>query len=591
MKAKERSGWIRVITWSTLFLTSLSTFYGQTQINLGTQGRNVDFTNAPYTKPIRSGSSLPTQCSAGEFFLNTGAMAGQNLFACLGATWTMMAGMSGLPDPGANGLVKRTGVNTTTAVTAPSGTVVGTTDVQTLTGKSIDASEINSGVLSSARIPALSGDVSSTSGSTATALTTVMQTPGSFGDANHTLQLSVDSKGRVTSLTAVPITTGLTSAFYQQVSKNGTASNQRPALNFSGAFAVSDNSGSLRTDIDLATVNSTAGTFGGANQIPVITVNGYGQITAVSTATSAAGTNNATNSVSAVTSGALSSIPSSCTTGALYFSTDQPAGQQLYVCSASNSWAQSLSLGNSGGLAFNNGSLDIVTSVVPRLTAANHFTGSNQLDGTTTLSNVNITGSCTGCNSTGFANPMTTLGDQMVGGANGVATRAAIGAPGQVWTVGSAGQPVWASIPAQTASNSLTSLTQTASGDLQYMSPDASGTSFIWGNSGGNSSIGTANWQLLPGGNLNVFLGSNLAFVWAPTGDAAALGNLQAVKDLQAGAGIVPNIQHSATDPSCSSPTADRNRIWITNPGNGVEDGMKVCHMLANGTMAWKVVY
>ena len=36
-----------------------------------------------------------------------------------------------------------------------------------------------------------------------------------------------------------------------------------------------------------------------------------------------------------------------------------------------------VSLGPSGALAYTNGSLDIVTSVVPRLTAANNFSGLN----------------------------------------------------------------------------------------------------------------------------------------------------------------------------------------------------------------------
>lgn len=57
-----------------------------------------------------------------------------------------------------------------TAVTSspPSGILVGTTDAQTLTNKSIAASEVNSGTLAAAQMPALTGDVTSSSGTVAT---------------------------------------------------------------------------------------------------------------------------------------------------------------------------------------------------------------------------------------------------------------------------------------------------------------------------------------------------------------------------------------------------------------------------------------
>ena len=393
MKAKERSLWASAVVLGVLPLAMISNGYGQTQLNLATQGRNVDFTNAPYTKPIRQGASLPPTCSAGEFFLNTGATPGQNLFACLNNAWTLMGAPSGLGDPGSNGLVKRTGLNATTTVAAPAGTIVGTTDTQTLTGKSIDAAEINSGVFNAARIPALTGDVSSPSGSTAVALNTVLNNPGTFGDATHSLQVTVDSKGRVTSMSALPIVTAPT--YYQQLSKAGTALAQRSSLNVSGAFSAVDNSAASRTDLDLATVNSTPGTFGGSGQIPVLTVNAYGQITTITTASvGSAGTNNASAGSASSNAGTLSAIPASCSAGNLYFATDQPAGQQIYACGSTNSWSQYLSVGGSGALAITNGSLDVVSTVVPRLTAANSFTGSNSFASGVTLASTGTQPTC-----------------------------------------------------------------------------------------------------------------------------------------------------------------------------------------------------
>jgi hypothetical protein len=317
-----------------VLLATLGESHAQTLINLGTQSRNIDFTGVQTTRPIKAGSSLPTTCSTGEFFFNTSASAGQNLYSCLSNSWSNVGATSALQDPGSNGIVKRTAPNTTVAVPAPTGAIVGTTDTQTLTNKSIDASEINSGTISATRMPAMTGDVTSTAGSAATVLSSVNSTPGSFGDATHAIQLTVDGKGRVTGVSQVAI------------AASGTG---------------------------LTTVNPTPGNFGSSTQIPVITVNGYGQITAVSTVAAAGGGGSGTGTAT----GTLAAIPGTCSVGSLYVANDQPASQQLYACSSANTWTQYMSLGGSGALAITNGALDVVTTVVPRLTAANTFTGLN----------------------------------------------------------------------------------------------------------------------------------------------------------------------------------------------------------------------
>jgi len=386
MKTNYRFRRWAAVSWGALSLIFACRISGQTLVNLGTQGRNIDFSNAAETRPARVGSSLPSACSTGDLFFNTSGVAGQNLFGCASPNiWALIGQNStSLADPGANGILKRTAANITTAVAAPTGALVGTTDTQILTNKSIDASEINSGILSVARLPALTGDVTTIAGSTAASLSTVNYTPGSFGDATHSVQMTVDAKGRVTTINQVPITnSGSAASYYQQVKFAGAALTPRPAVNFSSAFTAVDNSAASQTNLDLATVNTTPGTFGSATQVPVITVNGYGQITAISTTpvtstgNSGASGSSGSSSSSAISAGILSSIPSTCSSGALYVATDQPTGQQIYTCSSSNNWTQFISLGGSGSLAFTNGSLDIVTSVIPRLTAANNFTGLN----------------------------------------------------------------------------------------------------------------------------------------------------------------------------------------------------------------------
>ena len=271
--------------------------------------------------------------------------------------------------------MQRIGPNATSVIAAPTGTIVGTSDVQTLTNKSIDASEITSGVLPIARIPALTGDVTTVPNSSLTTLSTVNSTPGTFGDATHSLQVIVDNKGRVTGITPVLISQP-SASFYQQLSRGGSALTPRGSINFSGAFSATDNAGGGRTEVDLASVNTNPGTFGSATQIPIITVNAYGQITNVSNTAASGGGGSTTASA-----GSFSAIPASCIAGSLYLATDQPLGQQLYTCSSSNNWTAVLSVGGSGGLAVTGGSLDIVTSVIPRLTAANNFTGLNTFNG------------------------------------------------------------------------------------------------------------------------------------------------------------------------------------------------------------------
>lgn len=56
---------------------------------------NWDASGASATKPARSGTSVPATCSTGEFFFNTTAAAGQNVYLCKPDNiWTQMGGAS-----------------------------------------------------------------------------------------------------------------------------------------------------------------------------------------------------------------------------------------------------------------------------------------------------------------------------------------------------------------------------------------------------------------------------------------------------------------------------------------------------------------
>ena len=61
----------------------------QTRVDLHSQTKNVDFSNAATTKPSKIGTALPATCSLGETFFKTDAAPGQNLYACTAVNvWT-----------------------------------------------------------------------------------------------------------------------------------------------------------------------------------------------------------------------------------------------------------------------------------------------------------------------------------------------------------------------------------------------------------------------------------------------------------------------------------------------------------------------
>jgi len=65
----------------------------QTQVDLRTQAKGIDFTAATSTKPVKTGAVLPASCATGEMFFKTDAPAGANLYACTAAnTWSAQGG-------------------------------------------------------------------------------------------------------------------------------------------------------------------------------------------------------------------------------------------------------------------------------------------------------------------------------------------------------------------------------------------------------------------------------------------------------------------------------------------------------------------
>jgi hypothetical protein len=73
---------------------------------------------------------------------------------------------------------------------------------------SLNATNISSGTLAAARLPALVGDASSSAGSNTLTLATVNSTTGSFGSSSSIPVVTVNGKGLVTSVTTATVAGG-----------------------------------------------------------------------------------------------------------------------------------------------------------------------------------------------------------------------------------------------------------------------------------------------------------------------------------------------------------------------------------------------
>ena len=56
----------RLLLMMFALLSAGSTIFGLTSIGLQTQGRNIDFSGAAFTRPVKTGTILPATCQTGE---------------------------------------------------------------------------------------------------------------------------------------------------------------------------------------------------------------------------------------------------------------------------------------------------------------------------------------------------------------------------------------------------------------------------------------------------------------------------------------------------------------------------------------------
>lgn len=107
---------------------------------------------------------------------------------------------------GAITLAPPTGALGAATLTLPDATdqLVGRATTDTLTNKSIDASQLT-GAIAAARMPAFTGDITTSAGAVATTLATVNASPGVYGSAAVALGFTVDAKGRMTAVSSTAV--------------------------------------------------------------------------------------------------------------------------------------------------------------------------------------------------------------------------------------------------------------------------------------------------------------------------------------------------------------------------------------------------
>jgi hypothetical protein len=84
----------------------------QTRVDLKSQSKNADYSNFPSAAPFPVGTALPATCAVGNVFFKSDAVAGANLYGCVGQnTWVVES--TGAGGGGATGLAIPLGIQKT----------------------------------------------------------------------------------------------------------------------------------------------------------------------------------------------------------------------------------------------------------------------------------------------------------------------------------------------------------------------------------------------------------------------------------------------------------------------------------------------
>jgi hypothetical protein len=218
---------------SVLAICLAMSLAAQTRVDLSTQSKGIDFQTQAYTKPLKTGVSLPAICTPAELFFLSSAPPGGNIYACTAVnTWSPQS-------PGGSGTV------TNVATSGPlSGGPITTTGVL-----SCPTCTINSAAATLHAIMLGNGSQAiSALGSLGTS-STVLHGNAAGGPTFGAVSLTSDVTGNL------------------------------PAVNLpGGGLHTGDAAGTFPT-VTLATVNGGPGTCGDSTHVCVVTTNGKGLVT------------------------------------------------------------------------------------------------------------------------------------------------------------------------------------------------------------------------------------------------------------------------------------------------------------------------
>jgi len=349
----------------------------QTQIDLATQAKRVDFSNASSTKPLQTGTPLPSTCAVGQMFFKTDAPAGANLYACTAAnTWSVQGGITGtncyadatsqtlrcqdtsgnvytvvktatsgtanqwvdyigangtphtsqptavavgaVADPGSNGVPYRSGAGTATASSADQ-----------MSGPFFCQDAGTSGAYSCSLTPPIVGY---------TAGTTYWFRANTANTGSGTLNLNgLGAKTIVKQANQSLAANDIRAGQWVMVTYDGTNMQmQSQTGNASGNVStVFGRAGAVTAQTGDYTFSQIGGTES-ASQLPTVAV----RTDQGNTVT--AGTQDFSQSAHTLPmkSGTSAAMPSACSIGETYFATDAAAGNNFFGCTAANVWSQ-----------------------------------------------------------------------------------------------------------------------------------------------------------------------------------------------------------------------------------------------------------
>ena len=86
-------------TYILLMFIGMGMAGAQTQLDLRTQAKRVDFSAAESTKPFKTGAALPAVCARGEAYLVVPGIPGANLYTCIATNvWSPVSPPAGVTD-------------------------------------------------------------------------------------------------------------------------------------------------------------------------------------------------------------------------------------------------------------------------------------------------------------------------------------------------------------------------------------------------------------------------------------------------------------------------------------------------------------